>query len=147
MVCPVVTPGGKWERTPSGHQRLSDHDTVLTGALYPWPASARTPGQMCFTELVEPCLVQETQDNVTNVYVCMLSCSVLSDSLQPQAPLSMKFFMQQYWSGLPCPPLGDLPDPGTTHGSLVYPALAGGFFRALTLEGFFVCSSFVFCLF
>ena len=29
-----------------------------------------------------------------------------------QAPLSMGFFRQQYWSGLPCPPPGDLPDPG-----------------------------------
>ena len=30
-----------------------------------------------------------------------------------QAPLSMGFFRQEYWSGLPCPPPGDLPDPGT----------------------------------
>ena len=29
-----------------------------------------------------------------------------------QAPLSMGFFRQEYWSGLPCPPPGDLPDPG-----------------------------------
>ena len=28
-----------------------------------------------------------------------------------QAPLSMEFFRQEYWSGLPCPPPGDLPDP------------------------------------
>ena len=30
-----------------------------------------------------------------------------------QTPLSMEFFRQEYWSGLPCPPPGDLPDPGT----------------------------------
>ena len=30
-----------------------------------------------------------------------------------QAPLSMGFSGQEYWSGLPCPPLGDIPDPGT----------------------------------
>ena len=30
-----------------------------------------------------------------------------------QAPLSMGFFRQEYWSELPCPPPGDLPDPGT----------------------------------
>ena len=30
-----------------------------------------------------------------------------------QAPLSMGFSRQEYWSGLPCPPPGDLPDPGT----------------------------------
>ena len=29
-----------------------------------------------------------------------------------QAPLSMGFSRQKYWSGLPCPPPGDLPDPG-----------------------------------
>ena len=28
------------------------------------------------------------------------------------APLSMGFFRQEHWSGLPCPPPGDLPDPG-----------------------------------
>ena len=29
-----------------------------------------------------------------------------------QAPLSMEFFRQEYWSGLPCPPAGDCLDPG-----------------------------------
>ena len=29
-----------------------------------------------------------------------------------QAPLSIEFSRQEYWSGLPCPPPGDLPDPG-----------------------------------
>ena len=29
-----------------------------------------------------------------------------------QAPLSMEFSKQEYWSGLPCPSPGDLPDPG-----------------------------------
>ena len=29
-----------------------------------------------------------------------------------QVPLSMRFFRQEYWSGLPFPSLGDLPDPG-----------------------------------
>ena len=34
-----------------------------------------------------------------------------------QAPLSLGFSRQEYWSGLPCPPPGDLPDPGTKPGS------------------------------
>ena len=34
-----------------------------------------------------------------------------------QAPLSMGFSRQEYWSGLPFPPLGDLPSPGTEPGS------------------------------
>ena len=45
-----------------------------------------------------------------------------------QAPLSMGFCRQEYWSGLPCPPPGDLPDPGIKPVSLRSPALAGGFF-------------------
>ena len=45
-----------------------------------------------------------------------------------QAPLSMGFSRQEYWSGLPWPPPGDLPDPGIEPISLKSPALAGGFF-------------------
>ena len=47
-----------------------------------------------------------------------------------QAPLSMAFSRQEYWSGLPCPPPGDLPwkDDGMEPVSLIYPALAGKFF-------------------
>ena len=37
-----------------------------------------------------------------------------------QAPLSMGLSRQEYWSGLPCPPSGDLPNPGI---ELVAPAL------------------------
>ena len=44
------------------------------------------------------------------------------------APLSMGFARQEYWSGLPCPPPGDLPDPGIKSVSLMSLALAGGFF-------------------
>ena len=44
-----------------------------------------------------------------------------------QAPLSMGFSRQEYWSGLPCPPPGDLPDPGIELVSLTS-ALAAGFF-------------------
>ena len=46
-----------------------------------------------------------------------------------QAPLSMGFFRQEYWSGLPCPLPGDLPDPGIEPASLTSPALAGRFFN------------------
>ena len=45
-----------------------------------------------------------------------------------QAPLSMGFSRQGYWSGLPCLPPGDPPDPGIKLGFLASPALAGGFF-------------------
>jgi len=45
-----------------------------------------------------------------------------------QAPLSMGFFRQEYWSGLPFPSPGHLPHPGIELVSLMSPALAGGFF-------------------
>ena len=45
-----------------------------------------------------------------------------------QAPLSMGFSRQEYWSGLPCPPPGGLSDLGIKPLSLTSPALAGGFF-------------------
>ena len=44
-----------------------------------------------------------------------------------QAPLAMGFSRQEYWSGLPCPPSGDLPDPGIEPASLMSSTLAGGF--------------------
>jgi len=44
------------------------------------------------------------------------------------APLSMGFSRQEYWSGLPSPPPGDLLHPGIEPTSLVSPELTGGFF-------------------
>ena len=50
------------------------------------------------------------------MHACSVT-SVMSDSatswtVAHQAPLSMGFSQQEYWSGLPCPPPGDLSDPG-----------------------------------
>ena len=49
-----------------------------------------------------------------------------------QAPLSMKFSRQEYWSGLPCPPSGNLPNSGVEPLSLRSLVLAGEFFIAST---------------
>ena len=46
--------------------------------------------------------------------------------------LSMGFSWQEYWSGLPCSSLGDVPDPGIKPVSLMSPALAGRFFTTST---------------
>ena len=48
-----------------------------------------------------------------------------------QVPLPMGFSKQGYWSGLPFPPPGDLPNPGIKLMSLVSPALAGRFFTTV----------------
>ena len=59
-----------------------------------------------------------------------------------QAPLSMGFFRQEHWSGLPCPPPGDLPNPGIqpASASLTSLALAGGFVTTTpTWEALEIC--------
>ena len=53
-----------------------------------------------------------------------------------QAPLPMGFSRHEYCSGLPCPPLGDLSDPGIEPTFLASPTLAGGLFiTSATWEG------------
>ena len=52
-----------------------------------------------------------------------------------QPPLSIEFFRQEYWSVLPYPSPGHLPDPGIKPVSL---ALAGGFFITALAGGFFI---------
>ena len=64
-----------------------------------------------------------------NLTVKVLVTQVVPDSVTPwtvahQAPLSMGFSRQEYWSGLPRTPSGDLPDPGIKHMSCI----AGRFF-------------------
>ena len=65
------------------------------------------------------------------VHACVLSRSqlfVTPWTVAHQAPLSMGFSRQEYWSRLPFPPPGDLLHPGIETASPVSPALAGGFF-------------------
>ena len=52
-----------------------------------------------------------------------------------QAPLSVGFSRQEYWCGLPCPPPGNLTNPGIKPMPLRYPALAGRFFTTSTTWG------------
>ena len=68
------------------------------------------------------------------VHACMLShysrvwFFVTLWTVAHQAPLSMGLSRQEYWSGLPCPPPGDLPNQGIKTASLASPALTGRFF-------------------
>ena len=66
----------------------------------------------------------------------VLSCSVVSDSLQLPGwqPARLLFSRQEYWSGLPPPPAGELPNPGIQPTSLTSPALAGGSFTSSALR-------------
>ena len=65
----------------------------------------------------------------------LLGHSVMSDfatawNVAHQAPLSMGFPRQEYWSGLPCPSPGDLSGPGIESTSLESPSLVGRVFTA-----------------
>ena len=67
----------------------------------------------------------------------MLSCVQLFATYWPvtrQAPLSMGFPRQKYWSRLPFPSPGDLPNPGIESESTVSPALQGDSLSAEPLE-------------
>ena len=61
------------------------------------------------------------------VLCAVLSCSVISNFLWPSGPTRLLcpwgFSRREYWSGLQCPPPGDLPDPGIEPMSLLSPAL------------------------
>ena len=69
---------------------------------------------------------------------CMLSrfsqiwLCVTSRTVAQQAPLSLGFPRQEYWSGLSCPPPRDLSYPGIKPTFLRYPALAGRFYTTST---------------
>ena len=78
--------------------------------------------QARLSELTELSYVCSSMDNVlcinTLLLLLLLSHSAVSDSATPwtiahQAPLSVEFSRREYWTGLPCPPPGDLPNPGT----------------------------------
>ena len=72
-----------------------------------------------------------SSDQMWNRYLYLLSCIWLFETpwtVARQAPPSMKFSRQEYWSGLPFLTPGDLLDPKIKPMSLECPALAGGFF-------------------
>ena len=74
------------------------------------------------------------------LYACILSrfnCVRLCETLWTiahQAPLSMGFPRQEYWSGLQCPAPEDLPNPGIEPVSLMSSALAGRFFTTSAMQ-------------
>ena len=70
--------------------------------------------------------IQTAASSTSSMDVCMLSCS--SHARLFGTLWSLGFFRQEHWSGLPCPPPGDLPNPGIKLTSLMSPALAGRFF-------------------
>ena len=76
------------------------------------------------------------QNLINTVLACMLShfshirLFATLWTVARQAPLSIGFSRQEFWSGLPCPPPGDLLKPGIEPESFMSPALAGRFFTS-----------------
>ena len=80
----------------------------LHGALF--------SAQICYPKLQAfNLLIGSTPDSACVCGLCHFSCVCLFATpwtVARHAPLSMGFSRQEYWSGLPCPPPRDLPDPG-----------------------------------
>ena len=77
------------------------------------------------------------------------SCLTVRPHVAPQAPLSLEFSRQEYWSGLLHPSPGDLPNPGLKLLSLKSPALASVFFTtSVTREApvSYTCSEYWKCI-
>ena len=96
-----------------------------------------------FLSLYKPYSFSDCKSRMFIMCACMLSCFshvrlfVTLWTAARQAPLSMGFSRQEYWRGLPCPPLGDLPEPGMEPVSHMSPAMAGGFFTTSATWGFY----------
>ena len=95
---------------------------LVQPSLLPGDASPKLsslPALSCSVSLLDACVVGRFG---------RVQLSVTPWTAAHQAPLSLGFSRQEYWSGLPCPPPGGLPDAGIEPSSLASPALAGGFF-------------------
>ena len=73
-----------------------------------------SPNYVMFYSIVGPKIDYPSEPNLITSVFCVLSCVRLFErpwTVALQAPLSMEFPRQKYWSGLPFPPLGDCLDP------------------------------------
>ena len=114
----------------------------MSDSVTPWTIAHQVPLCMEFSRILEWVAISCSIFSKLNInkegHVGQTTSRlVMSDSETPwtvahQAPLSMGLSRQEYWSGLPCPPPGDLPDPGIEPASLMSPALGGGFFTTST---------------
>ena len=140
-----------WDPVDYSPPRSSVHE-ISQARILEWVAisssknSASLSKLFSFSEAQFPCLRRRTAQMLSNgpviflsdqaVCVCVLSCFshvwlfVIPWTVAHQAPLSLGFSRQEYWSGLSLPPLGDLPIPGIKPSSLMSPTLVGRFFTA-----------------
>ena len=111
-------------RTPEREARLLSSSSSVTfciRAILDWSSLVFFSGPF----------EEASQLACAKVHVCMLShvkLFVTARTAAHQAPLSMGFSRQEYWSELPCPPPGDLPNPGIESASPASSALQADFF-------------------
>ena len=98
---------------------MTDHTTVYEEDNRQGPAVSTGADSSVITSMGKEsesgCCTLETNTTMETNYACLLSRVHLSVTLwtvSRQAPLSMGFSRQGYWSGLPFPPPGDLPTLG-----------------------------------
>ena len=139
LPCPSATqtfwllpnsPGGVSGKEPACHcRRLKKQGFNLWVGKMPWRSTWQpilvflpweSHGWRSLAGIVHG--VPKESDTAEGLTLSLSSASVVSDSATPwtvtrQAPLSMGFSRHEYWSGLPFPSPGDLPNPGIEPGS------------------------------
>ena len=109
----------------SRHSVMSDslrpHGLKPTNLFCPWSSPGKNAGVGCHFLLQHSVVTDNpSQSRLDPLEPCVCVLSRFSRvqlfatlwAVAHQAPLSRGFSRQQYWSGLPCPPPGDLPHPG-----------------------------------
>ena len=117
MLCGDLDGNGVWGRM--------DTCIYMTESLLCSPETITTlfVDQLCVCVCVCACARMHTKSLQSYTTLCDTM-----DCVARQAPLSMGFSRQEYWSGLPCSPLQGSSGPRIEPMSLLSPALAGGFF-------------------
>ena len=121
-----------WDCKPCGRAVLPGSLTLLLPAWVPLSNKVSCFVSMCFSSdnsflsvrqglplrpwkgspLLETSLIHNSASGRLTCVLSHVWLFVNSGTVAYQAPLSMEFFKQEYWSGLPFPTPGDLPDPG-----------------------------------
>ena len=134
---PYVDKSAHFSLKISNHLRVEGQTSlllvILTQSHTNWRKISHLLLPPSHTSFYTKCLLRLCSDGC--VCVCAQSVSHVQLFSTPwtvshEAPLSMEFSRQEYWSRLPFPTPGDLPDLGIKPMSLAFPALAGRFFTA-----------------
>ena len=107
LQCHPFTKPALWDCVPQLQKLLNQvQDQMSHSRLGPWPSMTNL-ASLNFSHWfswVLSCMCTKSLQS------CLTLCNPMDCS--QSAPLFMGFFRQKYWSGLPCPPPGDVPDPG-----------------------------------